>query len=213
MTILSVAGTQQIDLKDYGELGIKITIEIAKDACITLHDTRTYSESFLIIKLHENAQLDMQIAGGWQSETKKSEIELQLVGDNTVAHISLREKLNDAQSHTIITRQIHYGQNSVSRFIIRSANAQKSSSHYEGLITIEPPAIGAKADQDHKALLLSETAHAYARPTLEAKTNDVQCGHGSAIGYLDEEMCWYLASRGISSAQAQDLLIAAFLNG
>lgn len=79
------------------------------------------------------------------------------------------------------------------RVIVRQG-AQKSDSH-----------------QLFKSLLLSRHAEADAKPELEIFADDVQCGHGTAIGALDEDALFYLRSRGISAGEAKLLLIRAFI--
>jgi Fe-S cluster assembly protein SufD len=39
----------------------------------------------------------------------------------------------------------------------------------------------------------------------------VQCGHGSTSGSLDEQLLFYLQSRGIPRKQAEALLLQAFI--
>ena len=38
------------------------------------------------------------------------------------------------------------------------------------------------------------------------------CGHGATVGELDEDLIFYLSSRGISKQKAKVILIDAFLN-
>ena len=47
-------------------------------------------------------------------------------------------------------------------------------------------------------------------PALEIYADDVKCTHGSTIGPLDDQMLFYLRSRGLSADAAQHLLIYAF---
>jgi Fe-S cluster assembly protein SufD len=62
-----------------------------------------------------------------------------------------------------------------------------------------------------QALLLSERAEADNKPELEIFADDVQCGHGATAGALDEELKFYLMTRGIPPAEAKAMLIQAFL--
>jgi Fe-S cluster assembly protein SufD len=62
-----------------------------------------------------------------------------------------------------------------------------------------------------QALLLSERAEADNKPELEIFADDVQCGHGATAGALDEELKFYLMARGIPPAEAEAMLIQAFL--
>lgn len=210
MSILLLAGNQQIDLAEYTQQDGPIKISIDKNAEIILSCSSQYETLDLTIELQEHAQLDLYLKPS-QSYNANTTIELRLFGAHSRATIDLRQILGQTNMHTIQTKQLHYGPHTISVCTIRSAQYDQSMSHYEGLIVIEPDAIGAQADQDHKALLMSDAAHAYARPTLEAKTNEVQCGHGSAISYLDQEQLWYLESRGIASSAASTLLVDAFL--
>jgi Fe-S cluster assembly protein SufD len=40
----------------------------------------------------------------------------------------------------------------------------------------------------------------------------VVCGHGSTSGQIDEDLLFYLESRGIAEAEARALLIQAFVS-
>jgi Fe-S cluster assembly protein SufD len=60
-------------------------------------------------------------------------------------------------------------------------------------------------------LLLSETAEADSKPELEIYADDVQCGHGSTAGALDQDLLFYLKARGIPAKEAEALLIQAFI--
>ena len=61
------------------------------------------------------------------------------------------------------------------------------------------------------ALLLSDEAEADNKPELEIFADDVQCGHGATVGALDEDLLFYLTARGIPAAEAEALLIQAFV--
>jgi Fe-S cluster assembly protein SufD len=60
-------------------------------------------------------------------------------------------------------------------------------------------------------LMLSETAEFDAKPELEIYADDVKCNHGATSGALDEDMLFYLRSRGIPAQEAKMLLILAFV--
>ena len=55
--------------------------------------------------------------------------------------------------------------------------------------------------------MLSETAEFDSKPELEIFADDVVCGHGSTSGQIDEDLLFYLESRGIPEAEARALLI------
>jgi Fe-S cluster assembly protein SufD len=48
-------------------------------------------------------------------------------------------------------------------------------------------------------------------PNLEIETDDVRCSHASAVGPIDEDQRYYLESRGVPSAVAEQLIVLGFL--
>ena len=69
-----------------------------------------------------------------------------------------------------------------------------------------------EAFQNNNNILLSSNAHVHSNPQLEIYNNDVKCSHGSTIGPIDEQLIYYIRSRGISKKEATKILIKSFLN-
>ncbi|MBK5198047.1 MAG: Fe-S cluster assembly protein SufD, partial [Methyloceanibacter sp.] len=82
---------------------------------------------------------------------------------------------------------------------------------FQGKIIVSPGAQKTDGKQMAGALLLSETAEFDSKPELEIFADDVVCGHGSTSGQIDEELLFYLETRGIPEAEARALLIQAFV--
>jgi Fe-S cluster assembly protein SufD len=66
------------------------------------------------------------------------------------------------------------------------------------------------AKQTNQTLLLSDDAMIDTKPQLEIFADDVKCTHGATVGQLDDQQIFYLRSRGISEADAKDVLTFAF---
>ncbi|HEX9160522.1 MAG TPA: Fe-S cluster assembly protein SufD [Thermoanaerobaculia bacterium] len=81
---------------------------------------------------------------------------------------------------------------------------------FDGRIIVRPNAKKTVSRQENRNLLLSETAIADSKPTLEIHNDDVKCNHGSTIGQLEEEPMFYLRSRGLGEEEARNLLVYAF---
>ena len=82
---------------------------------------------------------------------------------------------------------------------------------FQGKIIVAPGAQKTDGKQMAQALLLSETAEFDSKPELEIFADDVACGHGSTSGQIDEDLLFYLESRGIPEVEARALLIQAFV--
>ena len=134
----------------------------------------------------------------------------QLVGDGATSTLHTAHVGTDEQVHDVRTMQDHIGQRTVSRLQSKAAVAGAARSIYSGLIRMQHGARRADARQVNNSLVLSEHAQADAVPNLDIEENDVRCAHASTVGPVDAEQRWYLESRGISPADAVQLIIEGF---
>ncbi len=81
---------------------------------------------------------------------------------------------------------------------------------FQGKIIVKPHAQKTDGRMASNALLLAENASMHGKPELEIFADDVQCAHGATVGALDEDLLFYLMSRGIPRKQAEGLMIQAF---
>ena len=81
---------------------------------------------------------------------------------------------------------------------------------FNGKIIVRQDAQKTDAKQTNRALLLSDEALINTKPQLEIFADDVKCTHGAAIGQLDDDAIFYLRARGLTYAEARDMLIHAF---
>jgi len=98
-----------------------------------------------------------------------------------------------------------------SREVFASVLDGESRGVFQGKIIVRPHAQQTDAKMMTRALLLSEEAEADNKPELEIFADDVQCGHGATSGALDEDLKFYLMARGIPEAEAEALLVQAFV--
>ena len=111
----------------------------------------------------------------------------------------------------IITTVRHIEPNATSRQTVRSVLGGTATGTYLGKVAVARDAQKTDSVQSVKAMLLTRTATANAKPELEIYADDVKCAHGCAIGELDQQAMFYLASRGLPPLEAQTLLLQAFV--
>ena len=109
------------------------------------------------------------------------------------------------------TRQLHLAPNGRSDLLYKNALLEESKAVFSGLIKVEESAQQTDAYQTNRNLLLSPSAEADSLPGLEILANEVKCSHGATTGEIDEEQLFYLRSRGIPKATAEELLVFGFL--
>lgn len=129
------------------------------------------------------------------------------------AHFELGAVMLAAGSQTleIVTNVTHAEPNATSNQVVRAVVGGSATCNFLGNINVARDAQKTDAAQSVKAMLLSRTATANAVPQLEIFADDVKCAHGCAVGELDATALFYLQSRGLPPAEAQALLLEAFV--
>ena len=141
----------------------------------------------------------------------KNEINCNLNDQYSSAFINGIINLTDDQHHEIKTNINHLAENTKSYQLIKSVLNDSSKGVYQGKIFVNSKAQKTDGYQLSKALLLNENTEFDAKPELEIYADDVKCSHGSTSGNLDENVIFYLMSRGLNYQQSKKLLINGFL--
>lgn len=120
--------------------------------------------------------------------------------------------LLSGSSHCDTTLTVeHDALRSESRELIRSVVRNQARGVFQGKVIVKPHAQKTDGRMASNALLLGPLAEMSNKPELEIFADDVQCAHGATCGEIDERQLFYLLSRGIPRAEAEVLLIRAFL--
>ncbi len=187
--------------------------------------------------VHENASLTLQYDESWDDtvhaitevfiEQKASSslyykhcvtggarvtqrLTLRAAGSDSYADIRGRYALTGNGLADMTTLQHHDAPHTKSNLLFKSIVRDTAQMMHNGTIVITKNGAHTESAQHTHTLLLSNGARAISVPNIEVLTHEVQCGHGSAIGRLDEEQVWYLQARGLSYAQAEECLINGF---
>ena len=144
-----------------------------------------------------------------------------------LARLDMNIKLNGAGAEAVLhgvaalardahadvtTVMDHAHPNTTSRQLFKSVLGANTRSVIQGKVLVREGAVKSDSHQLFKALLMAERAEADAKPELEIFADDVICGHGTAIGALDEDSLFYLRARGIPEGEAHSMLVRAFLD-
>ena len=116
------------------------------------------------------------------------------------------------QHHDITTLMQHKHPESKSNQHIKGILQEDSSGVFQGKVVVSQDAQKTDAFQFNQNLLLSENAEVNVKPELEIYADDVKCSHGATTGELDEQMLFYLRSRGLNKEEAKKILIEGFVN-
>jgi Fe-S cluster assembly protein SufD len=149
------------------------------------------------------------ISTGGQSA--RSTATIRLTGEHAglalaVAALGDRQQVQDA--YAVVE---HAAANARTTQTFRGIAAGRARVAFNGKIVVAKGAHGTDSEQSLRGLLAGPEAEIDVRPQLEIYTDDVRCSHGATAGKLDDNMLFYLLSRGLDRDTAQRLLKWAFL--
>ncbi|MEM6745491.1 MAG: SufD family Fe-S cluster assembly protein, partial [Pseudomonadota bacterium] len=105
----------------------------------------------------------------------------------------------------------HDAERCESRQVYKKVLRGSAKGVFQGKILVKEGAQKTDGYQLSQGLLLDDEAEFLAKPELEIYADDVACSHGSTCGAVDEDALYYLRARGVPRAQAQNLLVLAFI--
>lgn len=134
-----------------------------------------------------------------------------LNGEYAKCDIKIAYLSNKNNHNSIKVEVIHQYKNTTSSQVIKGILTDTSKMVFDGIIRIPFDSQKCDGHQNHRAILLSDTASVQATPELEIYADDVKCSHGSAVGGLDEAQLFYLLSRGIPMDEAKKILLKSYV--
>ena len=141
----------------------------------------------------------------------RNECVIELTGDDASAHVA-GACVGDGDFHHDDTVFItHDAVSCESRQVFKKVLRNGATGVFQGKILVKEGAQKTDGYQISQSLLLDGDSQFLAKPELEIYADDVACSHGSTSGAIDEEALFYLRARGVSHAEATDLLTLAFL--
>jgi len=115
------------------------------------------------------------------------------------------------QTMKLDVRTEHRGRNSQARTKIRGVLTDSANAQFNGLIAINETAGQSNSFLEEHVLLLGPHATSDAKPNLEIAAPDVKCSHAATTGQIDDELLFYVMSRGLSKPAAARLIVEGFL--
>jgi len=166
---------------------------------------------------HETVTLDNDshvdwIFGALGSKVTKNFSHLNLAGRGATGKMSGFYFTNGNQHLDHDTQQNHLAPNTTSDLLFKGALLGESRSIWQGMIYVDPKASKTDGYQANRNLVLSKKARADSIPGLEILTDDVRCTHGATVGKIDQDLVFYLQSRGLPKKEAEKLIVEGFFD-
>ena len=108
-------------------------------------------------------------------------------------------------------KMIHLGPNSSSTIISKSICRGGGKVNYRGTASCGSKALGARSHIECDTLILDEISTSDTIPTNSGKNSDMYIEHEATVSKVNEEQLFYLMSRGLTEAQATEMIVMGFI--
>lgn len=190
-------------------------IELAEDS--VLEHSLSFNEGSQSINTHA-IKTKVQARARYEqtllsADAFKTRLELltELLGVESFAKLRSLALLKLKSQIDLHSQIIHHSPDTAADQLAKNLLDGESKAIFTGRIKIVRDAQRVHSAQLNRNILKSKKAHAIGQPQLEIFADDVKCSHGSTTGRIGENELFYLLSRGISLARAQELLSHAFI--
>lgn len=109
-------------------------------------------------------------------------------------------------------KMIHLAPRTTSKIVSKSISKQGGRSSYRGQVKIVPSAIGSRSKVVCDALILDSLSRSDTYPNNQIMTGDCVLEHEAYVSKVGEEQILYLMSRGLSTQEAEAMIIKGFLD-
>ena len=192
-----------------------LALDVREDANLHLLETQQYNRGVWAFineasRLAAGASLDHFVLdlGG---TVNKRVLTATLQGDGSQASITGIYTPQNDQVYIYDTHQNHNASHTTSDLLFDGVLDGSAYSLWKGNVYVAAGTKGADGFQINKNLLLDEASHAESIPGLEIIADDVRCSHAVTLSSVDPEQMFFLESRGIGPADAEELIVSGFL--
>lgn len=119
--------------------------------------------------------------------------------------VATGEQISDTHSIIALTKP-HGKTDQLHKCIV----SDRAHTVFNGKVFVPKEAQLTNATQLNRNLMLSSKARVDTKPELQITADNVKCAHGATVSQLEADEIFYLRSRGLSEADANQLLIDAF---
>lgn len=222
----------------HGPAMARVLVRVERGASLTLLESGAAANSLIEVDLAPGARLDhVRVQEGWgipgaahlfarvgedaalrsftltaDGALTRNETVVDIAGAHSRAHVggAALAKGGAHQDHTVFVT--HGAPGCESRQVFKNVIDGQARVVFQGKIFVRRIAQKTDGYQLSQSILLSPHAEFDAKPELEIYADDVKCSHGSTTGAMDAEAMFYLQSRGVTRAQAESLLVSAFVD-
>lgn len=199
------------DEKENGTFDIDVSIGKASNIKLLVISNIKAKSSKLNIKTSSSKDAALNFMAGFVSDDVDAKLHLNLMGSGASLKVRTIAVSSDRHVQNLDVQMIHHAPNTQAEMTIIGIAGESGVVTLNGVGQIEMGMNGSSNFQTLRGIITSNTARIDVNPILIIDEYDVSAGHAATVGKLEEEVLFYLRSRGLSLLDAQRLMIHGFL--
>ena len=210
--ITAAGQTERLEITGSGERGEK-TVDIHAPAGQTVTVFQNAAQDSLLRletsgECAENGQVELiQVLLGRGDVYSDGQFELNGNGAGFTAGIGyLGQKQQTVDMNLVVN---HWGQKTTSEINAAGALKDDAQKIFRGTIDFKKGSAGSVGSEQETVLMLGDGVVNKTVPLILCAEENVVGNHGATIGELDEDTLFYFESRGISAAEAENIMARA----
>jgi Fe-S cluster assembly protein SufD len=221
LTKLNIIVEESVEAKIILELSDQDLSDVAYDVFLELKDNAQVKFLLLTEVQSKNAifnfkssslrDSNMEFIGGFINNVMDAKLYLDLNGKGASLKVRTITVSSTDHSQKLDIHMTHYAPFSSAEMTNIGIAGQNGIIKINGVGQIEQGMNGSAAFQTLKGIITNDLAQIDVNPILIIDEHDVTAGHAATVGKMEEEVLFYLRSRGLSLIEAQRLIINGYL--
>ena len=108
-------------------------------------------------------------------------------------------------------KMIHLAPNTSSSIVSKSIAKNGGTTNYRGMVTFWKEAHHSASHVECDTMMMDDFSHSDTLPINETRVSDVTFEHEATVSKVSEEQLYYLMSRGLTEAQATEMIVMGFV--
>lgn len=158
----------------------------------------------IFVKKNQTKLIPLELIGD-------KKLEVTLVGENAKVEVVGLVLGKMDEEKVFEANIVHAAPGTKSDVRVKGVLRGRSKFDFRGNVKIEKGAKGSDAYLRSDVLLFDEAKMGDDTPALEILEPDVKAGHAATVGKVDENMIFYLMSRGLSRKQSESMIVDGFI--
>ena len=211
----------KIDIPSNSKINILFNNEL-KDKEININVARDCEVTFSIIardnldncKINININKNSHVEGFLADFTKGKEkfnFTANLLEDNAIMNWHLSSLTADIDDKKFDISVNHDVPSTFARMENYGVCKDNGKLLFAGISSIKKGSRGSKTHQSSKIMVFDKQSKGIADPILKIDENDIEASHAAVVGKINDDHLYYLTSRGLSEAEAKELITFGYL--